>query len=71
MQSDNELLDSIVEDIGRHFRCFGGGKDADSGNPIAAAMSSRPLSFAMDVDVREVVAFVLRRAVAFAETARN
>ncbi len=53
----------IVAQIGDHFRCFGGGSERGSSfNPIVSAMRDTPAIFALGVDVRGVVEFVLDRA---------
>lgn len=54
----DEKVKRIVEVIGNNFRTFGEGKDNDL-NPISAALKNHPLTFAGDVNVEEVVHFVL------------
>ena len=54
----DEDVEHIVAGIGDKFRTFGGDKDPGN-NPIAHAMMGRPLSFAANVDVAEVVRFVI------------
>lgn len=51
-------IDDIVNGIANCFPVFGGGR-CSAFNPIAAMMKDKPLMFAMGVDVRAVVEFVL------------
>ena len=48
----------ITEEVGKAFRCFGGGNTALN-NPISHALKDKPLQFAAGPSVREVVEFVL------------
>jgi hypothetical protein len=51
--------DEIVAAVKEKFPCFGGGDERVRDNPIAAALKDRPLMFAMGVDVKSVVEFVI------------
>ncbi len=53
-----EILQEIVEDTGKHFRTFGGGRVTPN-NPISIALKDGPLEFSAGVDVKEVVMAVL------------
>lgn len=58
-------IDRITELVSQNFRVFGGSRDerqSPAPNPIALAMMGKPPQFAAGVDVREVVAFVLRES---------
>lgn len=47
--------------VARQFSCFGGGTRSVWGNPIADALKDKAPSFAMGVDVRAVVEFVIQQ----------
>lgn len=53
-----QSLSNLVDNIGGHFRTFGGGRGTRD-NPISMALIDNPLQFAAGVDVKEVVQFVL------------
>ena len=55
----DDRIDHITKHVATVFRTFGGGIVTDSNNPIAQAMKNTPAAFAMGVDVRQVVAFVV------------
>jgi hypothetical protein len=55
-----EKTDRIVNEVGERFATFGGGRGSEF-NPLAEMMKGRPLVFALGVDVRDVVEFVLER----------
>lgn len=57
-------VDEIVAEIGTRFRTFGGKteKPKSVSNPLDAWMATSPLTFALGVDVRQVVEFVLSKA---------
>jgi hypothetical protein len=55
---DDEVVRTIVAEIGVRFPTFGGGI-SHPGNPIADALKDRPLQFAAGVDVEQVVRFIL------------
>jgi hypothetical protein len=61
MKTYSEAVREIVRDVARTFPSFGGDRGA-KGNPIAAAMQNEPPSFALGVDVEQVVRFVLESA---------
>lgn len=51
----------IVNGITGRFRTFGGGSPRAVASPISVAMQDGPPVFAMGVDVREVVRFVMEQ----------
>lgn len=51
----------IVNGITAQFRTFGGGSARAVASPISAAMQDGPPVFALGVDVREVVRFVMEQ----------
>ncbi len=53
-------IESIVQSIGKNFRCFGKGSTVQEGNPIAHWLADSPLQFALGVDVRAVVEHVVK-----------
>jgi hypothetical protein len=55
-------VDAIVAEIAASFPCFGRGARPDASNPIALWAHDKPTTFALGVDVRDVVMFVLRRS---------
>lgn len=59
MWASEQTRRELVEKIAQKFRCFGGGKKSSWENPISKALENKPPQFAMGVDVREVVDFVL------------
>lgn len=53
--------DQIVLACQKQFRTFGGCRSAHgTNNPVAYAMEGGPATFALGVDVRDVVEFVVR-----------
>jgi hypothetical protein len=57
-----DKIDFIKMKIGKHFRTFGvgsGPRNPFAESPVTFATRNRPLSFAADVDVDEVVRFVI------------
>lgn len=50
---------SIVDEIQKRFRTFGGGKQSSWGNPITAALEDAEPVFAAGVDIRDVVNTVI------------
>ncbi len=55
--------DEIVDQVVAQFATFGtGAKTSVYGNPIAIALARKPPTFALGVDIREVVEFVLSAA---------
>lgn len=54
-------IDEITKEVAKSFSCFGKGSNPQS-NPLSVALERKPPTFALGVDVREVVLFVLERA---------
>jgi hypothetical protein len=61
-RSNPVKVDKIVGHVVRNFSCFGGGKKSVWGNPLTEILSAKPPSFALGVDVEQVVRFVLKEA---------
>ena len=60
---DEERVSNLVAEVGVTFSTFGGGIDDGAAfNPLIGALKDRPLVFALGVDVREVVKFILERS---------
>jgi len=55
----DRMVQYLVEYVSERTNTFGGGKTSPWGNPIAAAMSGGPPTFALGVSVEEVVRLVL------------
>lgn len=55
MNGAEELVQTIMAEIPKHFRIFGGGVVSTPTNPISQALKDQPLQFAAGVDVRDVV----------------
>jgi hypothetical protein len=51
----------IVREIARRFRTFGGGEVRDASNPISHWTKDEPITFAMGVNVADVVRFVIEQ----------
>lgn len=58
LAGDEELVQDIVDSLCFHVHTFGGGRE-HGGNPIAAAMKDKAPVFALGVDVKAVVRYVL------------
>jgi len=56
-----QKINEITAKVANQFACFGGKRKVE-GNPIATAFENKPPLFALGVDVREVVSFVLTEA---------
>lgn len=70
MSINETQVSDITRAIGTRFRTFGGGESGPFNNPVAHALRARPLSFAADVDVADVVRFVLESAASAAPEPR-
>lgn len=55
-------VDEITEAVAESFPSFGIGSKANLSNPLSGAMQERPPCFALGVDIKEVVTFVLERS---------
>jgi hypothetical protein len=55
-------IESIVEQVTKQFRTFGGGVIGDPNNPISHWTKDEPAQFAAGVNVREVVECVVKLA---------
>ena len=53
-----EQIAEIVEMVRKSFRSMGGG-EYTTGNPLSFAMADQPPQFALGVDIKQVVQFVL------------
>lgn len=53
-------IDQVTAETARRFPCFGKTSRSEDGNPISAALANDQPSFALGVDVREVVEFVAK-----------
>lgn len=51
----------IVADIASEFPCFGGGREPDESNPMTHWTKDEPPQFALGVDVRKVVDYIISR----------
>ncbi len=58
--SDDERK-QIVADVASEFHCFGKGVEPDPSNPISEWTKDESPTFALGVDVREVVDYVISR----------
>ena len=56
-----ERLKELVDEIPKHFKCFGRDVYNAFPNPITNALKDEPTTFAMGVRVDEVVAFIASR----------
>lgn len=52
-------IDAIVEQVANKFRCFGGGR-GNASNPMTHWTKDEPPMFALGVDVRMVVDYVVK-----------
>ena len=60
---DRQLeIRKITYAVAQAYNCFGRGSRVVNNSPIERALADRPPSFAADVDVASVVAFVLGQA---------
>jgi hypothetical protein len=59
MEYQEPILNYLVISISKKFRTFGGGDKDTRNNPIAVALRDKPLQFAVGVDVKEVIEFIL------------
>jgi hypothetical protein len=60
--TQTKKVDRIVQQVANCFNVFGGGRGDDGANPLAAMLKDKPPMFALGVDVRAVVEFVLKGA---------
>lgn len=58
----NKKIDWITASVANTFPVFGGGRDGGGFNPLEEILKDKPPMFALGVDVRAVVEFVLREA---------
>lgn len=56
-----EQVEMVTQEVGMLFRTFGGGRTRTFETPISAALKDKPLTFAGDVQVADVVRFVMTR----------
>lgn len=62
-QMDDEKIKRIVAAVGQNFKGFGGGRSENTDdNIIADTLKDNPPQFALGVDIREVVIFILQEA---------
>ena len=59
MKIKKEKLEDIIKSLQNRFPTFGGSKRDNDFNPLSIALENKPAMFAMGVDIKDVVKFIL------------